>query len=59
MMKWKSFMTQLKKSLKKMDRVTNTIIMGDWNSVVGDESYTNIAGPHGLGRKKSQTSNAH
>ena len=38
---------------------SNTIIMGDWNSVVGDESYTNIAGPHGLGRKKSQTSNAH
>ena len=29
---------------------TNTIIMGDWNSV-GDESYRNIAGPHGLGRK--------
>jgi endonuclease/exonuclease/phosphatase family metal-dependent hydrolase len=25
--------------------------MGDWNSVVGDESYRNIAGPHGLGRK--------
>jgi len=30
---------------------TNTIIMGDWNSVVGDESYRNIVGPHGLGRK--------
>jgi exonuclease III len=30
---------------------TNTIIMGDWNNVVGDESYRNIAGPHGLGRK--------
>jgi len=30
---------------------TNTIIMGDWNSVVGGESYRNIAGPHGLGRK--------
>jgi exonuclease III len=29
---------------------TNTIIMGDWNSV-GDESYRNIVGPHGLGRK--------
>jgi len=34
-----------------MDRVTNTIIMGDWNSVVGDESYRNTVGPHGLGRK--------
>ena len=32
-------------------RDTNTIIMGDWNSVVGDESYENIVGPHGLGRK--------
>ena len=30
---------------------TNTIIMGEWNSVVGDEPYRNIAGPHGLGRK--------
>ena len=30
---------------------TNTIIMGDWNSVVGDESYRDIVGPHGLGRK--------
>jgi len=29
----------------------NTIIMGDWNNVVGDESYRNIVGPHGLGRK--------
>jgi hypothetical protein len=30
---------------------TNTIIMGDWNSVVGCEPYRNIVGPHGLGRK--------
>ena len=30
---------------------TNTIIMGDWNSVVGEESYRNIVGPHGLGRR--------
>jgi len=30
---------------------TNTIIMGDWNSFVGDKSYRNIVGPHGLGRK--------
>jgi hypothetical protein len=29
----------------------NTIIMVDWNNVVGDESHRNIAGPHGLGRK--------
>jgi exonuclease III len=26
---------------------TNTIIMGNWNSVVGDEPYRNIVGPHG------------
>jgi endonuclease/exonuclease/phosphatase family metal-dependent hydrolase len=25
--------------------------MGDWNSVVGDESYRNIVGPHGLAKK--------
>ena len=30
---------------------TNTIIIGDCNIVVGDESYRNIVGPHGLGRK--------
>jgi endonuclease/exonuclease/phosphatase family metal-dependent hydrolase len=30
---------------------TNTIIMGDWNSVVGDESYRNFVGQHGPGRK--------
>jgi endonuclease/exonuclease/phosphatase family metal-dependent hydrolase len=29
---------------------TNTIKIGDWNSVVGDKSHRNIAGPHGLGR---------
>jgi endonuclease/exonuclease/phosphatase family metal-dependent hydrolase len=29
---------------------TNTIIIGDWNSFVGDESYRNTVGPHGLGR---------
>jgi len=37
---------------------TNIIIMGDWNSVVGDEPYRNIVGPHGLG-KKSQRPNAY
>jgi len=30
---------------------TITIILGDWNSFAGDESYRNIVGPHGLGRK--------
>ena len=30
---------------------TNKIILGDWNSVVGDESYRNIVGSHGLGRR--------
>jgi hypothetical protein len=30
---------------------TNAIIMGDWNSAVGDESYRSIVGPHGLGRR--------
>ena len=29
----------------------NTIIMRERNSVFGDESYRNIVGPHGLGRK--------
>jgi len=30
---------------------TNTIITGDWNSIVGEESYRNIVGPHDLGRR--------
>jgi hypothetical protein len=29
---------------------TNTIEMGDWNSVAGDKSHRNIAGSHRLGR---------
>jgi exonuclease III len=29
---------------------TNTIIMGDWNSVVGDKANHNTVGPYGLGR---------
>jgi endonuclease/exonuclease/phosphatase family metal-dependent hydrolase len=28
---------------------TSTITMGDWNNVVGDESYGNFVGSHGLG----------
>jgi hypothetical protein len=34
---------------------TNIIIMEDWNSAVGDKSYRNIVGPHGLGRKKHRS----
>ena len=30
---------------------TNNIILGDWNSVVGDESYRNIVGSHGIGKR--------
>jgi hypothetical protein len=30
---------------------TNTIIMGDSNSVVGDKAHHNIVGPYGLGRR--------
>jgi exonuclease III len=30
---------------------TNTIIMGDWNSVVGNKAHHNNAGPYGLGRR--------
>jgi exonuclease III len=30
---------------------TNTIIMGEWNSIVGDKPYRNFVGPHGLGRE--------
>ena len=31
-----------------MEKVTQ---IGDWNSVVGEESYKNIVGSHGLGRR--------
>jgi len=30
---------------------TPSYVLGDWNSVVGEESYRNIVGPHDLGRK--------
>ncbi|PNF43436.1 hypothetical protein B7P43_G11558 [Cryptotermes secundus] len=30
---------------------TNCIILGEWNSTVGDEPYQNIVGSHGLGRR--------
>ena len=29
----------------------NNIILGNWNSIVGDEPYRNIIGSHGLGRQ--------
>ena len=29
----------------------NSIILGDWNNVVGEESYKNIVGSHGIGRQ--------
>jgi exonuclease III len=32
----------------------NTIIMGDWNSVVGDKSNGNIYGPYGLGNRNKR-----
>jgi hypothetical protein len=30
---------------------TNTILMGDWNSVVGEKVHHNIVQPYGLGRR--------
>ncbi|PNF32656.1 hypothetical protein B7P43_G15062, partial [Cryptotermes secundus] len=30
---------------------TNSIILGDWNSIVADEPYQNIVWSHGLGRR--------
>jgi hypothetical protein len=35
-------------------KVTNTITMGDWNSVVGDKSNGNICGPYGLGNRNKR-----
>jgi len=53
MMKWKSCLYDRIEEILEEDGKgnTNTIIMWDWNSDVGDESYRNIAGPNGLGRK--------
>jgi len=33
---------------------TNIIILGNWNSLVGNESYRNIVGSHGLGRQNQR-----
>jgi hypothetical protein len=30
---------------------TDAIVMGDFNSLVGDKSHRDIVGPHGLGRR--------
>jgi hypothetical protein len=37
---------------------TNTIIMGEWNSEVGDKSYKNIVRPHVL-QRRNQTGQMH
>jgi hypothetical protein len=34
--------------------VTNIIIMGDWNSVVGNKAHFNTVGPCGLGRRNQR-----
>jgi hypothetical protein len=45
----------IKENLEKNGKgTTNTIIRGDWNSVVGDKSYQNIGGPHGHGRRNQK-----
>ena len=36
--------------LEEDGKVDTNIILGKWNSVVGDEPYRNIIGSHGLGR---------
>jgi hypothetical protein len=33
---------------------TNTIVMGDWNGVVGNKAHHNIVGPYGLGRRNQR-----
>ena len=33
----------------------SSIIMGDWNSIVGDEPYEKIVGTHGIGRKNHRS----
>jgi hypothetical protein len=51
-MKLKSWMAYIEEILEEHGKGnTNTIIMGEWNSVVGDEPYMNTVEPHGLGRK--------
>ena len=46
----------IKEILLEEDRwsETNTTMMGDWESVVGHESYWNIFGPHGLERRSQR-----
>jgi hypothetical protein len=34
---------------------TNTIIMGDWNSVVGNKAHHNTVGPFGLGTRNQRS----
>ena len=41
----------MKKFLRKTKKDDTNIILGDWKSDVEDESYRNIVGSHGLGRR--------
>jgi hypothetical protein len=40
--------------LEEDGKVTHTIIMRDWNSVVGDKSHGNICDPYGLGNRNKR-----
>ena len=51
MRRWRKCMTNSKKFWRGWERLTNTIILGDCNSVIGDKSYQIFSGPHGQGRR--------
>jgi endonuclease/exonuclease/phosphatase family metal-dependent hydrolase len=46
-----SYHTAQHKFLRKIGKGTNNIILGDWNSVVGDKAYRNIVGSYGQGTR--------
>ena len=45
---WYQYET-IKEILEEDGKVDTNIILGDWNSIVRDESYQNIVGSHGVG----------
>ena len=40
--------------LEEGGKGNTNITLGDWNSIVGDESYQNIVGSHGVGRQNDR-----
>ena len=51
------FYSELENTISKISKKDILIIMGDWNSKVGDKKFLNITGQYGLGTEMMQVTN--